>query len=290
MKKLNKQLYLQPSALLILLVSACGDMKTVVKAPPLNIDPPVQAAGAQAAGEDPLAAQQKAVFDKIEMEKAWASAQGGSKRVVIGMLSTGVDYNHEDLMKNRYMNIKEDTSLGEVKKSAIDGKDTDGNGYVDDIMGWDVVDNDGYPYDTLGEGTSAVGILSATHGNGLGIKGMLKESTIVPVRYIDSKGTTSVTKLREGLAYLRSLASKPDIVLIQSASIVFDDNGMDDPASEKESLKQELEKWKSDQIPLVVSAGNRGSDISSLNNVVTELSKYSNIDVKFFEIGELISI
>lgn len=265
---------------------SCSEVKTVVEAPKVNIDPPLKEIAAQAAGEDPLAAEQwNFAENKTNMAKAWEISQGGSRRVRIGVLSSGVDYNHEDLRANLWVNAKENAVQGEVQKVPVDKKDNDGNGYVDDTLGWDVIDSDGFPFDTLGDGTAAAGVLAATTGNSVGIKGMLQQATVIPVRYIDSTGTTSVAKLAEGLRYLRSMDSKPDVVLVQMANIDFkkarggDDFDMEGMSmlSEKSRLKEELDVWKEAGIPLVVSAGNRASDVASVKSVISEFANYPNV-------------
>jgi hypothetical protein len=268
---------------------SCSEFKTVVKAPKVNIDPPLKEIPAQAAGEDPLAGEQWNFGEnKTNMAKAWEISQGGSRRVRIGVLSSGVDYNHEDLRANLWVNAKENAALGEVQKVPVDMKDNDGNGYIDDTLGWDVIDSDGFPFDTLGDGTSAAGVLAATHANSVGIKGMLQQATVIPVRYIDSTGTTSVAKLTEGLRYLRSMTdSKPDVVLVQMANIDFkkarggDFEAMEGMAmlSEQGRLKEELDLWKAAGTPIVVSAGNRASDVASVKSVINEFSNYPNVIV-----------
>ena len=79
-------------------------------------------------------------------------APGGSPNVIVAVIDTGVDYNHLDLRNNIWINTAEIPD---------NGKDDDGNGYVDDVYGWDCVGNDKDPMDDNGHGTHVAGIIAA---------------------------------------------------------------------------------------------------------------------------------
>lgn len=267
------------------LLASCGDMKNIVESPKVTVDPPRKDV-AKAQGEDPLFEKQWALT-KVDAKSAWAAVGSGTRRMQIAVLSSGVDYNHEDLQGNLYVNQKENTGAAQLSPKEVDKKDNDGNGFVDDIYGWDVVEGDGYPFDLLGDGTAAAGVLAATHNNGVGIKGILSEATVIPVRYIDSSGAASVDKLIEALRYVNAIESKPDLVLIQVANVKFaetaavDAEGFFPPGmetlSQKDIFNAEISKLEKSDIPIVVSAGNRRSDIEKSKGVISELSKRKNV-------------
>lgn len=271
----------------LLLLTSCGDMKTVVESPKVTLDPPI-AKLEQKEGADPLEEKQWAL-KKVAAAEAWTTAGVGVRRMRVAIISSGIDYNHEDLQSNVAFNDAENTGGDQLKPKPTDKKDSDGNGYIDDLVGWDTVDNDGFPYDLLGDGTAAAGVLGALHNNALGIKGVLGEVSIVPVRYIDSAGATSVDKLIESLRYVNSLKKKVDVVLIQVANVDFTENagfGAEDffgggevvaSLSQEQTLLNELSKLESDDIPVVANAGNRRTTVEESKGVLKMLSTKKNV-------------
>ena len=148
----------------------------------------------QSMPNDPLFSSQWALNNTVQAEKpeqaninmvaAWDLEQGNSG-VVIAVIDTGIDYNHEDLAANVWHNP------GEIPDNGIDD---DHNGYIDDIIGWDFVDAqmgaededysvpDNDPLDSQGHGTLVAGIAAAAGNNGFGIAGITWNSKIMPVR------------------------------------------------------------------------------------------------------------
>ena len=89
---------------------------------------------------------------------------------MIGVIDTGVDYNHQDLVGNIW------TNPGEI---AGDGIDNDGNGYIDDIRGWDFAYNDNNPSDVDGHGTHVSGTIAGKGNNGVGVTGVAWNAKIM---------------------------------------------------------------------------------------------------------------
>jgi len=143
--------------------------------------------------DDSLYGQQWAL-STMRMPAAWDIEQG-SPEIVIGFVDSGIDYHHEDLAENVWINAGEDLNgNGQVDESDVNGLDDDGNGYVDDLRGWDFTDapqfaglgdyleRDSDPDDDLGHGTHVSGIAAAVADNGLGVAGLCWHARIMPLR------------------------------------------------------------------------------------------------------------
>jgi subtilisin family serine protease len=116
----------------------------------------------------------------ISATGAWGITTG-SAEVIIAVLDTGVDYNHPDLAGNIWRNPGESS----------DGADTDGNGFIDDLRGWDFVDNNNRPMDEDGHGTHVAGIIAALGNNQIGVTGVVWQAKIMPLRMIGPEGGTT---------------------------------------------------------------------------------------------------
>ncbi|MHC4926823.1 MAG: S8 family serine peptidase [Planctomycetota bacterium] len=115
----------------------------------------------------------------IDVPEAWDISQG-SDSVVVAVIDTGIDYDHEDLAANMWVNT------AEYNGSA--GVDDDGNGYVDDIYGYDFDHGDGDPMDDHYHGTHCAGTIGAVGNNGIGIAGVCWNVKIMAVKFLDSSG------------------------------------------------------------------------------------------------------
>lgn len=120
-------------------------------------------------------------LDKIKAPDAWEFTTG-SDEVIIAVIDTGVYWSHPDLADNIWINPNE----------ILDGTDTDGNGFVDDIWGWDFYQGDNNPMDEHGHGTHVAGTIAAVGNNDAGITGVMWNAKIMPLRFLgrDGSGTT----------------------------------------------------------------------------------------------------
>ncbi|MCZ8116481.1 MAG: S8 family serine peptidase, partial [Microcystis sp. LE18-22.4A] len=119
----------------------------------------------------------------IDAPEAW-DIQTGDPNLVIGVVDTGVDYNHPDLAGNIW------TNPGEI---ANDGIDNDGNGYIDDIRGWDFAYNDNDPSDVDGHGTHVAGTIAGKGNNGVGVTGVAWNAKIMPLKFLNDQGSGSTS-------------------------------------------------------------------------------------------------
>ena len=108
----------------------------------------------------------------INGPEAW-DVTTGSTDIIIAVIDTGLDTNHEDLSNNIWIN------KGEIPGNLIDD---DGNGYIDDSIGWDFSDDDNDPSDEHGHGTHCAGIIAAQGNNSVGITGINWQATIMGVK------------------------------------------------------------------------------------------------------------
>ncbi len=116
--------------------------------------------------------------DDIDATLAW-NYTTGDPAMKVGVLDTGIDYTHPDLAANMW------TNPGEI---AGNGLDDDGNGYVDDIHGYDVLHLDGDPMDDNFHGTHVAGTIGAVGNNALGICGVTWQCQLVAVKFLDATG------------------------------------------------------------------------------------------------------
>ncbi len=108
----------------------------------------------------------------INIEDAWDIYDGGNREVIVALIDTGIDYNHEDLSEAIWINTDE---------IANNGIDDDGNGYIDDIYGWNFYSNNNRVYISSSDdshGTHGAGTIAASIGNNTGIAGIVNSDNV----------------------------------------------------------------------------------------------------------------
>jgi hypothetical protein len=140
-------------------------------------------------------------------EAAWKTGHTGSRDVYVGIIDTGVDFNHPDLAANIWVNPHE----------TVDGIDNDGNGYIDDIRGWDFDRNDNTVFDGPqdGHGTHVAGIIGAVGGNSQGVVGVAPNLRIIPIKFIGNRGGTTIG-VQRALDYLTDLKRRHGLNIVAS--------------------------------------------------------------------------
>jgi subtilisin family serine protease len=200
----------------------------------------------------------------IHLPEAW-DLEKSSPSVVIGIMDTGVDLGHPDLASKIW------TNPGEIPANGIDD---DGNGYIDDVHGWDFGNDDADPnpepmFDELGidvafHGTAVAGVAAAATNNLWGIAGAGWNAKILPLKIADVNGQTLVSYALEGILYC---AGKHPGVLNMSI-------GTADAAPEEVTLFQAaIDQAVAGNVVCVASAGNENSSVpvvpASLNGVLS---------------------
>ncbi|WP_275423165.1 S8 family serine peptidase [Geomonas oryzisoli] len=128
---------------------------------------------------------------KIGVSAAWDVTKGDG--VIVGVVDTGLDYNHVDIAANVWSNPAE--------KAGAPGADDDGNGFVDDDKGWDFAYGSNDPIDHFGHGTHVAGTIAAIGDNGIGVPGIAYQSRIMPVKGLDDNGSGYNDRLANAIIY-----------------------------------------------------------------------------------------
>ncbi len=123
---------------------------------------------------------------------AWAVTKG-SRDVVVGVIDTGVDYTHEDLAANMWTN--------DAELNGKDGVDDDGNGFVDDIYGYDFANDDGDPMDDHYHGTHVAGTIGAVGDNGVGVVGVAWNVKIMAIKFLTGSGSGTLAGAIKSIDY-----------------------------------------------------------------------------------------
>lgn len=129
-------------------------------------------------------------LNSVRAPEAWNAGYSG-EGVVVAIIDSGVQTDHPDLSSNIWVNADE---------IAGDGIDNDGNGYIDDRLGWDFVDNDANPYDLNGHGTHVAGIVAA-HQNNVGSTGIAWSANVMAIRVLDDEGAGTTFDVAQGIRY-----------------------------------------------------------------------------------------
>ncbi|MFN9994151.1 MAG: S8 family serine peptidase [Phycisphaerales bacterium] len=128
----------------------------------------------------------------IDASEAWDITTGSSSQV-IAIVDSGLNYNHPDIAANAWLNP------GEI---AGNGVDDDGNGYIDDMRGWDFYSNDSDPMDDNGHGTHCGGTVGGVGNNGLGVAGVNWQCKMMGLKFLSASGSGSTTGAISAVNYI----------------------------------------------------------------------------------------
>jgi len=127
----------------------------------------------------------------IQATLAWDITRGSSS-VLVGVIDTGVDYNHPDLAANMW------TNPGEIPGNGVDD---DGNGFIDDVHGWDFAYDDNNPMDGHYHGTHCAGTIGGVGDNGQGVTGVCWTVKMVALKFLSDSGSGTTDDAIDAVYY-----------------------------------------------------------------------------------------
>ena len=130
-------------------------------------------------------------MSKIRAPQAW-ELNTGSSQVVVAVIDSGIDYTHHDLFPNMWINP------GEIPYNHWDD---DNNGYVDDLFGYDFINNDPDPMDDHFHGSHCAGTIGAAGNNGRGVAGVSWNVRLMALKFLGSSGSGSTSAAISAIQY-----------------------------------------------------------------------------------------
>lgn len=173
----------------------------------------------------------------IDAPEAWDMATG-STTVRVGVIDTGIDLTHPDLAANIWINPNE------IAGNSIDD---DANGYVDDIRGWDFINEDNNPSDDHGHGTHCSGIIGGVGNNAQGVSGVCWQVSIVGLKFLNANGSGATSDATEATIYATGIG-------VNLTSNSWSGGGY------SQALKDAIDAADAAGILFIAAAGNSGTD------------------------------
>lgn len=187
---------------------------------------------------DPLFDRQWAMQSDGPLDAPTAWRYGSGEGQVVAVLDSGVDENHPDLRGALW------TNHGEIPGNGVDD---DHDGFVDDVHGADLVNNDGDPADDDGHGTHVAGIIAARR-DGIGLVGLAPGAKIMAVKVLDAHSSGTADVVADGIRY----------ALAHGATVI---NTSVNANAEDPTLDAALREADAAGVTVVASAGNNARNL-----------------------------
>lgn len=182
----------------------------------------------------------------IDAPEAWDTTTGSSS-TIIGVIDTGIQYNHPDLSANIW------TNPGEVAGNGIDDDD---NGYIDDVHGINAITNTGDPLDDNGHGTHVAGTIGAQGNNSAGVVGVNWTVRMIGCKFLAASGSGSTSDAVKCIAYFNYLRT------VKNIPVVLTNNSWGGGGSST-AVENAIEAAKTAGILFIASAGNSNQNIDT---------------------------
>ncbi len=197
--------------------------------PPATGRPPLtDRPGEPSPGADP-ALDQAYGISKIHAPEAWKITPG-SQSMIVAVIDTGVDYNHEDLSFNMWRNPNPDSK-------------------AKDVVGYDFIHNDGLPFDDHSHGTHCSGVIGAVGNNGKGISGVNQRVSIMALKFLSAEGSGDTAGAIKAIDYAVTHGAK---VLSNSWGGKGDDDN--------KGLRDAIQRAEDKDVLFIAAAGNDGTN------------------------------
>jgi subtilisin family serine protease len=167
---------------------------------------------------------------KIGADKSWESHKG-NKDMVVAVIDTGIDYNHEDLSFNVWRNP---------------------NPTKGDVVGFDFIHNDGIPYDDQGHGTHCAGTIGAVGGNGIGLSGVSQRVSIMGVKFLSAEGSGTTEGAIQAIDYA-----------VQNGAKVLSNSWGGPSDGNNNALQDAIRRAEAKGVLFIAAAGNDGKNNDS---------------------------
>jgi subtilisin family serine protease len=211
----------------------------------------------------------------IDWPEAWSEAAGDGS--IVAVLDTGIDYRHSDLQANVWINA--------VEAGGVPGVDDDGNGYVDDIRGWDFVNSDNNPLDGHGHGSHVAGTIAAVANNGVGVAGVMWSGRVMALKILDDSGFGLLSDAVEALQYAVAKG-----VRVSNSSWGYSEY-LPEEEADHNALRDAIDAARLQDHLFVAAAGNEGTngDVAphypssfDLDNIISVAATDNNDQLAWF--------
>ncbi len=143
----------------------------------------------------------------ISARAAW-DIQTGSDEILVAVIDSGIDRNHPDIQPNYWINPGESGVDANGRNKASNGVDDDGNGFVDDVYGWNFANDNNEPMDDNNHGTHCAGTIGGVGNNSVGVVGVNWRTRLVGIKFLNSAGSGLDSDAVDSIYYATLIGSR----------------------------------------------------------------------------------